>query len=40
METIFINMENTKANEPDKLALTFSQGFNLKSLDKHVTIQN
>ena len=31
VEAIFMNMENSKANEPHKFVLNLSQRFNLKS---------
>ena len=40
METIFINTETSKTNEPHKFALNFSQRLDLKSSNKHVTLQN
>ena len=41
METIFINMGNSKMNEPHKLVLNFSQRLDLRrSSDKHVALQN
>ena len=40
MEMIFMNMENSKANEPHKFVLNLSQGLDLRSLNKHVALQN
>ena len=40
METILINMENSKKNESHKFVLNFSQRLDLKSSNKHVTLQN
>ena len=40
METIFMNMENSKTNEPHKLILYLSQRLDLRSLNKHVDLQN
>ena len=40
METIFMNTENSKTNEPDKVVLSLSQRLDLKSSDKHVGLQN
>ena len=40
METIFMNTENSKTNEPHKFVLNFSQRLNLRSSDKHVALQN
>ena len=40
METIFMNTQNKKANEPHKFVLNLSQRLNLKSLDKNVALQN
>ena len=36
METIFMNMEKSKANEPHK----FSQKLNWRSCNKHIAIKN
>ena len=40
METIFTNTENNKTNEPHKFILNLSQRLDLRSLDKHVALQN
>ena len=40
METIFMNMENNKANEPHKFVFNFSRRLDLRSSDKHVALQN
>ena len=40
METIFINTENSKKNEPHKFVLDLSQKLDLGNLDKHVAFQN
>ena len=40
METIFVNAENSKKNEPHKFALNFSQRLDLKSSNKHLALQN
>ena len=40
METIFMNTENSKTNEPHKFVLKLSQRLELRSLDKHVPLQN
>ena len=40
METIFMNMENIKTNEPHKFALNLSQRLDLRSLNKNVALQN
>ena len=40
METIFMNTENCKTNEPHKFVLNFSQRLNLRSSDKHAALQN
>ena len=40
METILMNTENSKNNEPHKFALNLSQRLNLKSSYKHVALQN
>ena len=36
METMFMNTENSKTNEPHKFALNFSQRLDLKSSNKHI----
>ena len=40
MKTIFINMENSKTNEPHKFALNLSQRLDLRSSNKIVALQN
>ena len=40
METIFMNIENSKTNEPHKFILNLSQRLDLRSSNKHVTVQN
>ena len=40
METMFVKIENSKTNEPDKFLLNLSQGLDLKSLNKHVALPN
>ena len=40
METIFLNMENGKTNEPNIFAFNSSQRSDITSLDKYVTLQN
>ena len=40
METIFMNTENSNTNEPQKSVLNLSQRLDLRSSDKHVTLQN
>ena len=40
METIFMNTENTKTNEPHKFLLNLSQRLDFRSSNKHVTFQN
>ena len=40
METIFMNMENSKMNETHKFVLNLSQRLDLRSSDKHVAPQN
>ena len=39
MGTVFINMENTKINEPHKVALSLSQRLDLRHSNKHVALQ-
>ena len=39
METIFMNTENSKTNEPHKFVLNLSQRLDLRSSDKHVALQ-
>ena len=40
METIFMNMENDKMNEPHKFIVNLSQRLDLRSSNKHVALQN
>ena len=40
MEPIFMNTENSKTNEADKFVLNLSQRSDLRSSNKHVTLQN
>ena len=40
MKAIFINMENSKTNEPRKFALNLSQRLGLRSSNKLVALQN
>ena len=40
METIFMNTENSKTNEPHKFVLNLSQRLDLKSSAKYVGLQN
>ena len=40
METIFMNTENSKTNEPQKLVLSLTQRLDLKNSDKYVGLQN
>ena len=40
VETIFINTENSKTNEPHKFDLNSSQRLDLRSSNKHVALQN
>ena len=40
METIFLNMENSKTNELHKFLLNLSQRLDLRSSDKHGALQN
>ena len=40
METIFLNTESSKTNEPHKFVLNLSQGLDLKIPNKHVSFQN
>ena len=40
METMFVNMENGKTNEPHKFVFNLSQRLDLRSSDKHVDFQN
>ena len=40
METIFMNRENSKTNEPHKFVLNLSQILDLRSSHKHVALEN
>ena len=40
MEIIFMNMENSKTNEPHKFVLNLSPRLDLRSSNKHVALQN
>ena len=40
METIFMNTENSKTNEPCKFALHLPQRLDLRSSNKHVPLQD
>ena len=40
LETIFMNTENSKTNEPKKFALNLSQRLDLRSSNKCVSLQN
>ena len=40
MQTIFMNTENSKTNEPYKFVLNLSQRLGLRSSNKHVAVQN
>ena len=40
METIFINTENSKANEPHRFKLDLSDKLNLKNLNKNMALAN
>ena len=40
METIYINTEKSKTNEPHKSVLNLSQRLDLRSSNKHVALQN
>ena len=40
METIFMNTENSKTNEPHKFIFILFQRLDLNSLNKNVTLQN
>ena len=38
METIFMNTENSKTNEPHKFRLSLSDKFNLKNPNKNIAL--
>ena len=40
METIFMDLENSKTNEPHKCVLNLSQRLDLKSSNKHIAPEN
>ena len=40
METVFMNTQNNKTNEPKKFALNLSQRLDLRSSNKYVSRQN
>ena len=40
METIFMNTENSKANEPHRFKLDLTDKFNLKNLNKNMALAN
>ena len=40
METIFINTENSKTNEPHKFVLNLLRRLDFKNSNKHVGLQN
>ena len=40
METIFMNTKNSKTNGPQKIVLNLMQRLDLRSLNKHVALQN
>ena len=40
METILMNTGKSKISEPHKFVLNLTQRLDLKSSDKHVTLQN
>ena len=40
MEAIFMNMENSKTNEPHKFVLNLLQSLDLRGSNEHVTLQN
>ena len=40
METMFMNTENSKTNQPHKFVVNLSQRLDVKSTDKHVALQN
>ena len=40
METIFMNIENSKTNEPHKFRLSLSDKLNLKDLNKNIALGN
>ena len=40
MKKIFMNTKNSKINDPHKFVLSLPQGLHLRSLNKHVPLQN
>ena len=40
METIFMNIENSKTNEPDRFRLDLADKLNLKNLQKNIALVN
>ena len=40
LESMFMNTENSKRNKPHKFVLNLSQRLDLRSLNKHVQLQN
>ena len=40
METIFLNTENSKTNEPHRFVLNLPQRLDLRNLNKHPALQN
>ena len=40
MKTIFMNTENSTANEPHKFRLNLTQRLELRNLDKYAALQN
>ena len=40
LETIFMDLENSKTNEPHKCVLNLSQRLDLKSSNKHIALEN
>ena len=40
MDTVFMNSKNSKASDPNRLLLNFSEKIHLKSSDKYVALSN
>ena len=40
MKMTFMNTENSKTNDPHKFVLNLSQRLDLRSSNKHITLQN
>ena len=40
MGTIFMNTENSKTNEPHKFVISLPKRLDLRSSNKHITLQN